>query len=137
MVYDDVYDAKAAVDQLSGFNVAGRFASTHYLLTLWALPHHCLLTPFHCLLTVLPLSPHFLLTASPLSPTPKLALCECQSASQGPQLLLLPQLHLLLLLRRYLVVLYYNPTKAQQRRDAMAAKETIERLRANNYQPPK
>lgn len=24
VVYDDVYDAKAAVDQLSGFNVAGR-----------------------------------------------------------------------------------------------------------------
>lgn len=61
VVYDDVYDAKAAVDQLSGFNVAGR----------------------------------------------------------------------------YLVVLYYNPTKAQQRRDAMAAKETLEKLRANNYQPTK
>ncbi|CDJ44088.1 RNA binding protein, putative [Eimeria tenella] len=61
VVYDDIYDAKAAVDQLSGFNVAGR----------------------------------------------------------------------------YLVVLYYNPTKAQQRRDALEAKETLERLRANNYQPTK
>lgn len=30
VIYDDIYDAKAALDTLSGFNVGGRYLTLHY-----------------------------------------------------------------------------------------------------------
>lgn len=114
VVYEDIYDAKNALDHLNGFNVCGRY----------------LVSPF------LPLSIHQLIPTETHSPSQ----VKSDSSIHPSFLPLLPSSHPLslpnpltpshsLVYPPLQVVLYYQPEKQQKRMDIEKQRKEVEELR--------